>query len=88
MSNPKTLSLKLKSVRKLQQKHGIKNLLNLGEDVANISPDFLADLYYEGSRDWETPPTMEQIDDMDLRVLVDAMKDAMGGGDPGKSATA
>jgi len=56
--------------------------------AANISPDFLADLYFEGSRGWENPPTMEQIEDMDLLDLANAMKDYMGGGDPGKSATA
>lgn len=83
-----SLSLKLKSVRLLQNKHGIKNLLNLGEDAANISPDFLADLYFEGTRGWNNPPTMEQIEEMDLRELADAMRDYMGGGDAGKSATA
>lgn len=86
MSKP-TLSLKLKSVRKLQDKHGIKNLLNLGEDIANISPDFLGDLYFEGTRHLERPPTMEEIEDLDLVDLMDALKGYLGA-EPGKSATA
>jgi hypothetical protein len=86
MSKP-NLSLKLKAVRKLQDKHGIKNLLNLGDDLANISPDFLGDLYYEGTRHLEKPPTMEEIEDIDLRDLMDALKDYLGA-EPGKSETA
>lgn len=76
-----TLSLKVRQVRTLQKKHGIQNLLNPtpedGPKLANV--DFLIDLYFEGSRSWEKPPTLEALEDLDVKAeLFPAVKRFLG----------
>lgn len=71
------LKLNVRQIRQLQEKHGIPNLLVPGPEntdkVANVT--FLADFYFEGSRSWgKEAPTVEAIEEMDLRDLLAAFQ--------------
>ena len=71
------LKLNVRQIRQLQEKHGIPNLLVPGPEntdkVANVT--FLADFYYEGSRSWgKDAPTVDAIEEMDLRDLLAAFQ--------------
>lgn len=76
----KKLKLTVKQLRGLQEKHGIANLLNPGEDAPKVaSLDFLTDAYYEGSRKWERPPTKEEIEELEFADLVGPVKAFLSG---------
>lgn len=77
---PNKLKLTVKQLRGMQEKHGISNLLNPGEDAPKVaSLDFLTDAYYEGSRRWETPPTKEDIEELEFGDLVGPVKAFLSG---------
>ncbi len=79
------LKLPVKLVRALDEKHGV-NLLRIVEEdglkMANL--DFLLEVYFEGSREWENPPSKESLEDLDLHDLIAAVKGAISGDAPGK----
>ncbi|MDB6078757.1 MAG: hypothetical protein JWO82_2504 [Akkermansiaceae bacterium] len=67
------LKLKMRQIKALQEKHKIANLLQ--PDTKEIaSADALVDIYFEGSRHWPEPPSMEAIEEMDFHELIDALK--------------
>lgn len=70
------LKLSVKQIKELQKKHGIANLLQPGtEDAAKlVNVEFLTDFYYEGSRKFETPPTRESIDEMEVAELIEGFQ--------------
>lgn len=75
------LKLTPKQIRELQKKHEIKNLLNPGpEDAPKLATiEFLTGFTFEGSRKWETPPTLEQIEDFDVGEMLVATKAFLSG---------
>lgn len=75
------LKLTVRALRSLQSKHGIANLLKAtAEDEAKMANlDFLVDIYFEGSRKWDPAPTMEQVEDIEIGELSDAVKSVFNG---------
>jgi predicted transport protein len=70
------LELKVRQVRELQTKHGISNLLAPTPEEAGklANVDVLVDIYHEGSRSWENPPTMDAIEDLTTADLLEGVK--------------
>ena len=70
------LILKAGQIKALQKKHGIANLMNPGQDGAVLltNVEVLTDIYFEGSRNWEKPPTVEEIDDKEPAELMEALQ--------------
>lgn len=78
------LKLTPKQIRELQEKHGIKNLLNPGDDAPKMATiDFLTDITFEGSRKWESPPSKEAVEDMDVGEMLAATKSFFSGDSQG-----
>jgi hypothetical protein len=75
------LKLTVRALRALQSKHGIVNLLQAtAEDVAKMATlDFLVDFYYEGSRKWDPAPSMEEIEDIDIKELSASVQAVLSG---------
>ena len=80
------LKLTVRSIRALQEKHGISNLLQpTAEDAVKMAClDFLVAFYYEGSRSWSPAPDRPAIEDVELSELLGAVKAALSGEAPGK----
>lgn len=76
------LKLTPASVRRIEKKHGIKNLLVLGdEDTGKLSLDFFIDFTLEGLSHLDEPPTPESLEETaDLKQLIDNVKDYLGNG--------
>lgn len=80
------LKLTPRQIRALQDKHGIKNLLNPGEDGPKLATvEFLVDFTFEGSRKWDSAPTVEAVEEFDVGEMLAATKaflsgDAQGNG--------
>lgn len=70
------------SVRALQEKHGIKNLLIMTEeDTAKLSLDFFIDFTVEGLSHTGDAPTASDLEESaDLRELIQNVKDYLGNG--------
>lgn len=70
------LQLKVSQVRALQTKHGISNLLAPGmEDAPKLANvDVLADIHVEGSKHWDTPLTIESVEDLTTDELMAGVK--------------
>jgi hypothetical protein len=77
------LKLSVRAVRAIQNKHGIANIFALDKEPEKITVDFLADMYFEGSRSWDPAPSLDQVEDLELEELMAAVKNALSG-DAGK----
>ncbi|MEK7952785.1 hypothetical protein [Luteolibacter soli] len=75
------LKLTVRAIRAIQKKHGIENLLQpKPEDEAKMANlDFLVDFYFEGSRGWDNAPTIEQVEDVEIGDLSNAVKAVFNG---------
>lgn len=82
----KPLKLTVRSIRALQNEHGISNLLQpTAEDAEKMAClDFLASFCYEGSRSWEKPPSREDVEEFEIGAILKAVKDVLSGEAPGK----
>ena len=75
------LKINTRIIRDLQERFGISNLLApTPEDATKLANlDLLNAAYYEGSRSWDTPPSKDDIEEIDLPDLVEAFKIALSG---------
>jgi hypothetical protein len=70
-------------IERLETKHEISNLLApTGDDSEKMNTrDFLTDCYFEGSRKWDNPPSLEDIkEDVGLDEIAEAISEAFGSG--------
>lgn len=75
------LNPSIKSLRALEATHGI-SLFDLDNPNAKLTLDFLVDLYFEGSRGWDSPPEKEAVEDLGFFSLLKAVK-SMGNAESG-----
>lgn len=78
--NRKKLKLTPAVIRRLEKKHGIKNLLGMSEeDSQKVNVDFLIDFTFEGLGHHADAPTRQEIEEtFDLRDLLDNVKNYLG----------
>lgn len=70
------LNLKIKQIRELRERFGIKNLIMPSEDdkLAIFNDDCLVAIAVEGSKGWDTPLTVETASDMNPREIAELVQ--------------
>lgn len=78
------LILTTRGIREIQNRFGIANLFNMQNEVEKLTVDLFCAVYFEGSRKWECPPSLEEVEDLPIDELMESFKAAFSDEKGGK----